>query len=231
MRILLGAFDPDLDPYADESRFDTPERQGLRKRFGPERVSFTEGVDRIRPRVPESEAAAANAVRGGTERGFAPALLADRTDLPPPTADAEGSEPALIDWGDGVLTLRAPDGLYLSVAEAGFVRASADEPGRWAVQETFRIATHGDGHLLVHLGTGGYVSVAADGVKVAADRESGRESAAVFSVKTVARTATGADVEIVVAGRDQRTHTSTGGRPRTVRRSRSRPNTGHSDRC
>ncbi|RSS59245.1 glycoside hydrolase family 3 C-terminal domain-containing protein [Streptomyces sp. WAC01280] len=290
VRFLLGEFDPELDPYADESRFDTPEHRdlareaaeaavvllknepldtpphepllpiaegariavvglladackldwysgsllhrstplaGLRERFGPERVSFAEGVDRIRLRtasgtrlrVPES-GAAAGPVRG-TEGALDPALVAGRTDLPPLTADAEGSELALIDWGDGVLTLRAPDGRYLSVAEDGFVRASADEPGGWVVQETFRLEAHGDGHLLVHLGTGGYVSVAADGVKVAADRESdresggesggdsGRESAEVFSVETVergeeavARAAAGADVVIVVAGND-----------------------------
>ncbi|MEU3478141.1 glycoside hydrolase family 3 C-terminal domain-containing protein [Streptomyces sp. NPDC033754] len=282
VRFLLGEFDPELDPYADENRFDTPEHRdlareaaeaavvllrnepldtpprepllpitegariavvglladackldwysgsllhrstplaGLRERFGPERVTFAEGVDRIRLRtasgtrlrVPESEATA-DAVRA-TEGALDPALVAGRTDLPPLTADAEGSELALIDWGDGVLTLRAPDGRYLSVAEDGFVRASADEPGGWVVQETFRLEAHGDGHLLVHLGTGGYVSVAADGVKVAADRESGRESgresAEVFSVESVergeeavARAAAGADVVIVVAGND-----------------------------
>ncbi|MFB7591692.1 glycoside hydrolase family 3 C-terminal domain-containing protein [Streptomyces sp. NPDC056169] len=282
VRYLLGEFDPDLDPYAEESRFDTPEHRelareaaeaaivllrneppvgeerpllpiaategvriavvglladackldwysgsllhrstplaGLRERFGPERVSFAEGVDRIRLRtasgtwlrVPESGAEAEARV---TEGALDPALLAGRTDLPPLTADAEGSELALIDWGDGVLTLRAPDGRYLSVAEDGFVRASADEPGGWVVQETFRLEAQGDGlgdahadrHLLLHLGTGGYVSVAADGVKVAADRE----SAEVFSVETVergeeavARAAAGADVVIVVAGND-----------------------------
>ncbi|MDV5149652.1 glycoside hydrolase family 3 C-terminal domain-containing protein [Streptomyces sp. SBC-4] len=278
VRFLLGEFDPDLDPYAHESRFDTPEHRelareaaeaavvllrneppggeerpllpiattegtriavvglladackldwysgsllhrstplaGLRERFGPERVTFAEGVDRIRLRtasgtwlrVPESDT---EVEARDTEIALDPALLAGRTDLPPLTADAEGSALALIDWGDGVLTLRAPDGRYLSVAEDGFVRASADEPGGWVVQETFRLEAHGDGHgdghLLLHLGTGGYVSVAADGVKVAADRE----SADVFSIETVergeeavARAAAGADVVIVVAGND-----------------------------
>ena len=278
VRFLLGEFDQELDPYADEVRFDTPEHRelareaaeaavvllrneppageggpllpiaategvriavvglladackldwysgsllrrstplaGLRERFGPERVTFAEGVDRIRLRtasgsrlrVPES---VAEVEAKDVEIALDPALLAGRTDLPPLTADAEGSELALIDWGDGVLTLRAPDGRYLSVAEDGYVRASADEPGGWVVQETFRLEAHGDGHLLLHLGTGGYVSVAADGVKVAADRASGRESAEVFSVETVergeeavARAAAGADVVIVVAGND-----------------------------
>ncbi|MCX5394502.1 glycoside hydrolase family 3 C-terminal domain-containing protein [Streptomyces sp. NBC_00094] len=272
VRFLLGEFDPELDPYADESRFDTPEHRelareaaeaavvllrnepaagtgpllpladdgrriavvgllgdackldwysgalihrsspldGLRERFGPDRVTFAEGVDRIRLRTASGarlrvpEAGATEPVRdaGGA---LDPALVAGRTDLPPLTADAQGSELALVDWGDGVLTLRAPDGRYLSVAEDGLVRASADEPGGWVVQETFRFEAHGDGHLLVHLGTGGYVSVAAEGVKVAADRG----SAETFTVETVergeeavARAAAAADVVVVVAGND-----------------------------
>ncbi|WP_030314049.1 glycoside hydrolase family 3 protein [Streptomyces flavochromogenes] len=277
VRFLLGEFDPELDPYADEARFDTPEHRelareaaeaavvllrnepleaggpllpladdgrriavvgllgdackldwysgslihrsspldGLRERFGADRVTFAEGVDRIRLRtasgaalrVPESQGAAAGAGRG-TAAALDPALLAGRTDLPPLTADAAGSELALVDWGDGVLTLRAPDGRHLSVAEDGFVRASADEPGGWVVHETFRLETHeqhAHEHLLLHLGTGGYVSVAADGVKVAADRE----PAEPFTVEViergeeaVARAAAGADTVIVVAGND-----------------------------
>ncbi|MGW6390443.1 glycoside hydrolase family 3 C-terminal domain-containing protein [Streptomyces sp. NPDC055103] len=287
VRFLLGEFDPELDPYADESRFDTPEHRelareaaeaavvllrnepvgedgpllplaqgariavvgllsdaskldwysgsplhrstplaGLRERFGPERVTFAEGVDRIRLRtasgmwlrVPEGDAEAG---ARDAEAALDPALLPGRTDLPPLTADAEGSVLDLIDWGDGVLTLRAPDGRYLSVAEDGFVRASADAPGGWVVQETFRLEAredgcggghggghgdgHGGGHLLRHLGTGGYVSVAAEGVKVAADRA----SAEAFTLETVergdeavARAAAGADLVIVVAGND-----------------------------
>ncbi|MCX5230124.1 glycoside hydrolase family 3 C-terminal domain-containing protein [Streptomyces sp. NBC_00233] len=278
VRFGLGEFDPELDPYADEARFDTPEHRelareaaeaavvllrnepleaggpllpladdgrriavvgllgdackrdwysgslvhrsspldGLRERFGADRVTCVEGVDRIRLRtasgaalrVPESgDGVGADAARG-TEGALDPALLVGRTDLPPLTADAAGSELDLVDWGDGVLTLRAPDGRYLSVAEDGFVRASAEEPGGWVVHETFRLEAHeghAHGHLLLHLGTGGYVSVAADGVKVAADRE----SAEPFTVEViergeeaVARAAAGADTVIVVAGND-----------------------------
>ncbi|MFH9726385.1 glycoside hydrolase family 3 C-terminal domain-containing protein [Streptomyces sp. NPDC017254] len=275
VRCLLGEFDPELDPYADEDRFDTPEHRelaretaeaavvllrneprgpdgtllplaadgrriavvgllgdacgldwysgsllhrsspldGLRERFGADLVTFAEGVDRIRLRTASGtrlrvpEGGAAGTVRGA-EGALDPALLVGRTDLPPLTADAEGSELALVDWGDGVLTLRAPDGRYLSVAGDGFVRASADEPGGWVVQETFRLEARegpAHGHLLLHLGTGGYVSVAADGAKVAA----GRESAEVFTVEVVergedavARAAAGADTVIVVAGND-----------------------------
>ncbi|MFF5425306.1 MULTISPECIES: glycoside hydrolase family 3 C-terminal domain-containing protein [unclassified Streptomyces] len=278
VRFQLGEFDPELDPYAHEDRFDTPEHRelareaaeaaivllrnepveagalpesgrpllpldgeagriavvgllgdavkldwysgsllhrsspldGLRERFGAHRVDFAEGVDRIRLRTASGdllrvpEAAPEDGTRGA-EAALDPALVAGRTDLPPLTADATGSVLDLVDWGDGVLTLRAPGGRYLSVAGDGLVRASADEPGGWVVQETFRLQAHGGGHLLLHLGTGGYVSVAADGVKVAA----GRESAEVFTVETVergeeavARAAAGADTVVVVAGND-----------------------------
>lgn len=182
---------------------------GLRERFGAEgadRVTFTEGVDRVRlkcadgwlqvPHHEEGERA------GGAEIALDPALLAGRTDLPPLTCGPEPTEFALVDWGGGAWTLRAPDGRYLSVADDGFVRASADQPGGWVVQETFTLVDHGDGYLIAHTGTGGYVSVAADGVKVADEPQ-------VFTVDylergedAVARAAAEADAVIVVAGND-----------------------------
>ncbi|MFE6957140.1 glycoside hydrolase family 3 C-terminal domain-containing protein [Streptomyces sp. NPDC057696] len=180
---------------------------GLRERFGTEHVTFAEGVDRVRLRcdagwlhVPESDADAS--VRGA-EGALDPALLAGRTDLPPlTTATESGTELALVDWGNDVLTLRAPDGRYLSVAEDGFVRASAEQPGGWVVQETYTLERHGDANLLRHTGTGRYVAVTADGVKVA-------EQGTVFEVEyvergadAVARAAADADVVIVVAGND-----------------------------
>lgn len=154
--------------------------EGLYERFGAERVEFAEGVDRVLlktsagrflkvPAAPE----ACDEARGA-EGALDPALLAGRTDLPPLTVDADGTELALVDWGEDVLTLRAPDGRYLSVAEDGLLRASADQPGGWVVQETFRLEPHGNGHLLLHLGTGRHVRVAADGVRVAGpDAETG----------------------------------------------------------
>lgn len=265
VRLALGEFDPDLDPHAHVTDFDTPAHRrlaqeaaeqaavllkndgllpldpaaepriavvgpladeckldwysgtlirsstpldGLRERFGPQRVTYAEGADRVRLRcaagalyVPADDAP--TEVRGA-EGALDPALLTGRTDLPPLTVDAaaEGTEFALTDWGGGVLTLRAPDARYLSVADDGFVRASADQPGGWVVQETFRLEPHGSGHVLKHIATGGYVSVAADGVKVADEGE-------IFSVdvvedgqEAVARVAAAADVVIVVGGND-----------------------------
>ncbi|WP_328937520.1 glycoside hydrolase family 3 C-terminal domain-containing protein [Streptomyces tauricus] len=213
-----------LDWYSGTLIHRSTPLEGLYDRFGADRVDFAEGVDRVRLRtsdgtylsVPPADDASEE-VRGA-EGALDPALLAGRTDLPPLTTDAVGTELALIDWGEGVLTLRAPDGRYLSVAEDGFVRASADQPGGWVVQETFRLEPrgsregghenghgkeHGNGHLLRHVGTGRYVSVTADGVKVA------DENPAVLELEitergesAVARAAASADVVLVVAGND-----------------------------
>ncbi|MER7833774.1 glycoside hydrolase family 3 C-terminal domain-containing protein [Streptomyces sp. NPDC095602] len=201
-----------LDWYSGSLLHRATPLDGLRERFGADRVTHAEGADLVRlrcaggalrvPQAPHGATAAAP----GAEGALDPALIAGRTDLPPLTTDDEGTVFALTDWGGGVLTLRAPDGRHLSVADDRRVRASADEPGGWVVQETFRLEPHGDGHLLRHIGTGGHLSVAADGVKVAAD---GEDAPAVLTVETVRRgvdevtaAAEAADVVVVVAGND-----------------------------
>ncbi|MFI2508444.1 glycoside hydrolase family 3 C-terminal domain-containing protein [Streptomyces sp. NPDC018972] len=198
-----------LDWYSGSLIHRVTPLEGLHERFGAERVEFAEGVDRVLlktsagtflhvPSAPEAPETAR-----GAEGALDPALLAGRTDLPPLTAGAEGTELALADWGGGVLTLRAPDGRYLSVAEDGYVRASADQPGGWVVQETFRLEPHGDGHLLRHVGTGRHVRVAADGVKVAEEDPEVFELVVVERGEdAVTRAAAGADVVVVVAGND-----------------------------
>ncbi|MET4658490.1 beta-glucosidase [Streptomyces sp. PvP037] len=198
-----------LDWYSGSLIHRATPLEGLYERFGAERVEFAEGVDRVLlktsagaflhvPPAPDAPEAAR-----GAEGALDPALLAGRTDLPPLTAGPAGTELALADWGDGVLTLRAPDGRYLSVAEDGYVRASADQPGGWIVQETFRLEPHGDGHLLRHVGTGRHVQVAADGVKVAEeDPEVFELVVAERGEDAVGRAAAGADVVVVVAGND-----------------------------
>ncbi|MHC3473014.1 glycoside hydrolase family 3 C-terminal domain-containing protein [Streptomyces sp. 7R007] len=200
-----------LDWYSGTLLHRSTPLEGLYERFGAERVEFAEGVDRIRLKTSsgaflEVPAADADDEVRGAEGALDPALLTGRTDLPPLTTGADGTELALADWGEGVLTLRAPDGRYLSVAEDGYVRASADQPGGWVVQETFRLEPHENGHLLRHLGTGRHVFVAADGVKVAAE---GHTDAEVFELivtergeEAVRRVAEQADVVLVVAGND-----------------------------
>lgn len=196
-----------LDWYSGSLLHRSTPLEGLYERFGAQRVRFAEGVDRIRLRTADGAflavpvADAPDEARGA-EGALDPALLSGRTDLPPLTTDATGTEFALADWGEGVVTLRAPDGRYLSVAEDGCVRASADQPGGWVVQETFRLEPHAGGHLLKHLGTGRHLRVAADGVRVA-------DTGEVFQVVTVergedavARVAGEADAVVVVAGND-----------------------------
>ncbi|WP_338702391.1 glycoside hydrolase family 3 C-terminal domain-containing protein [Streptomyces sp. Q6] len=189
---------------------------GLRERFG--NVAFAEGVDRVRLRCAQGQlrvpdAPAGDVVSEGDGSALDPALLAGRTDLPPLTVSPDaGSELALVDWGNGVLTLRAPDGRYLSVAEDGYVRASAEQPGGWIVRETFTLEPqggaagiehgHSGGHLLRHTGTGRYVVVAADGVKVADEGTEFLVDVVERGEDAVARAAADADVVIVVAGND-----------------------------
>ncbi|MFF4660157.1 glycoside hydrolase family 3 C-terminal domain-containing protein [Streptomyces sp. NPDC001381] len=198
-----------LDWYSGTLMHRSTPLEGLYERFGAERVEFAEGVDRVLLKTSAGTflkvpgAPGASDAARGAEGALDPALLAGRTDLPPLTTDPAGTELALAEWGEGVLTLRAPDGRYLSVAEDGLLRASADQPGGWIVQETFRLEPHGNGHLLRHLGTGRHVCVAADGVRVA------EEEAEVFEVvvvergeDAVARVAARADVVVVVAGND-----------------------------
>ncbi|MGW5125418.1 glycoside hydrolase family 3 C-terminal domain-containing protein [Streptomyces sp. NPDC004069] len=198
-----------LDWYSGTLLHRSTPLEGLYERFGAERVEFAEGVDRVRLRTTDgaflhvpSAADVSDRVRGA-EGALDPALLSGRTDLPPLTTDATGTELALVDWGEGVLTLRAPDGRYLSVADDGHLRASADQPGGWVVQETFRLEPHGGGHLLRHLGTGRHVCVTAEGVRVAV------ENPEIFELvvtergeEAVARAAGRADVVLVVAGND-----------------------------
>ncbi|MEV7140129.1 glycoside hydrolase family 3 C-terminal domain-containing protein [Streptomyces tauricus] len=217
-----------LDWYSGTLIHRSTPLEGLYDRFGADRVDFAEGVDRVRLKtsdgtylsVPPADDAGEE-VRGA-EGALDPALLAGRTDLPPLTTDTVGTELALTDWGEGVLTLRAPDGRYLSVAEDGFVRASANQPGGWVVQETFRLEPrgsregrhenghgkghgkgHGNGHLLRHVGTGRYVSVTADGVKVADEKPAVLElEITERGESAVAHAAASADVVLVVAGND-----------------------------
>ncbi|MET9383089.1 glycoside hydrolase family 3 C-terminal domain-containing protein [Streptomyces sp. NPDC002928] len=204
-----------LDWYSGTLIHRSTPLEALYERFGAERVEFAEGVDRVLLKTSAGTFLHVQAADGaddevrGAEGALDPALLAGRTDLPPLTTDATGTELALIDWGEGVLTLRAPDGRYLSVADDGYVRAAADQPGGWVVQETFRLEPHENGHLLKHIGTGRHVSVAADGVKVADENPELEAEPEVWELvvvergeDAVARAAAQADAVLVVAGND-----------------------------
>ncbi|MDX3417098.1 glycoside hydrolase family 3 C-terminal domain-containing protein [Streptomyces sp. MD20-1-1] len=199
-----------LDWYSGSLIHRSTPLEGLYERFGADRVDFAEGVDRVLLRtsagaflhVPPAPDAP-ETTRRREEGALDPALLPGRTDLPPLTTAPEGTELALVDWGNGVLTLRAPDGRYLSVADDGCLRASADQPGGWVVQETFRLEPHGDGQLLRHLGTGHPVRVTPDGVRAAEGEPEVFELVVTERGEdAVARAAAAADVIVVVAGND-----------------------------
>ncbi|WP_461037120.1 glycoside hydrolase family 3 C-terminal domain-containing protein [Streptomyces mayteni] len=209
-----------VGPLADEVKLDwysgsllrrSSPLDGLRDHPAVAATTFADGADVVRlrtavgwVRVPDGGAD----VELSEAAALDPALLRGRTDLPPLAGDAapEDATPLrLVDWGHGVLTLRAPAGGYLSVADDGLLRASAAQPGGWVVQETFTLEPHGGGHLLRHRGTGNHVCVAAGRLKVAGDGETGD----VFHVETVERgadavaaAAAEADVVLVVAGND-----------------------------
>lgn len=198
-----------LDWYSGSLLHRSTPLEGLYERFGADRVDFAEGVDRVLLRTSSGTYLHVKEVEGDdvqdSEAALDPALLKGRTDLPPVTVSASGTELAMVDWGHGVLTLRAPDGRYLSAAEDGYVRASAGQPGGWVVQETFRLEPHSGGHLLRHLGTGRHLTVAAGELKVAGAGEEAEVFALVVverGEEAVARIAAHADAVLVVAGND-----------------------------
>ncbi|MBT2378877.1 glycoside hydrolase family 3 C-terminal domain-containing protein [Streptomyces sp. ISL-111] len=195
-----------LDWYSGTLIHRSTPLDGLRERFGTAGVSFTEGADRVRlrtaagwVRVPSPSTTAT--VRG-VEGALDPALLSGRTDLAPLTVGGDPTAFSAVDWGGGLLTFRAPDGAYVSVAEDGLLRASADQPGGWVVQETFRLVEHGTGHLLEHVGTGRYVSVTAGGLKVAEEGDAFDIVTVGRGVDDVAAAAAAADVVVVAVGND-----------------------------
>ncbi|WP_461028346.1 glycoside hydrolase family 3 C-terminal domain-containing protein, partial [Streptomyces sparsus] len=210
-----------VGPLADECKLDwysgtlihrsTP-FDGLRDRFGADAVTLADGLDRVRlhtaagtlqmPETPALPETSETTTDPGAEGALDPALLTGRTDLPPLTCGERGSEFTLADWGDGVCTLRAPDGRYLTVADDGFVRAAADRPGGWVVQETFRFEPHEDGHRLLHLGTGRHVRIGDEGACVADRGDVFRVETVEHGEQAVARAAAEADVVVVVAGND-----------------------------
>ncbi|WP_407646109.1 glycoside hydrolase family 3 C-terminal domain-containing protein [Actinacidiphila oryziradicis] len=218
----LLADDLKLDWYSGSFIRRTTLREALVERLGADRVIYAEGSDTVRLRaadgswvqVPESAVAEQQ-----DEGSFNPANATGRTDLPPVTTGDTPTDLALIDWGGGALTLRAIEkerealpqkggggrrvgGLYLTVAGDGYVRAAADRPGGWIVQETFTLESHGESHLLKHTGSGQYISVAADGLKVAAQGTPFSVEVVRRGEDAVAEAARRAGTVIVVAGND-----------------------------
>ncbi|SFD02121.1 glycoside hydrolase family 3 C-terminal domain-containing protein [Streptomyces aidingensis] len=209
-----------VGPLADETKLDwysgallraVSPLAGLRDHPATGSVVFAEGTDRVRLSCPEGWLTVPDAeVAERADTGaLDPALLAGRTDLPPLTLSADrarAAEFALADWGGGVFTLRAENGHYLSVAEDGFVRASARQPGGWVVQETFEPVPQPDGgELIRHRGTGRLLTAAPEGLRLAGEEEpptAFRREVVRDGARAVAAAAADADAVIVVAGND-----------------------------
>ncbi|GAA3756095.1 glycoside hydrolase family 3 C-terminal domain-containing protein [Salinactinospora qingdaonensis] len=279
MRLRLGEFDPDVDPYAGigVDQIDTPHHQalaqraaeeavvllkndaalpldsgrmrrlavvgpladevkldwysgdlirrcspleGLRERLGAGTVVHAEGADRIllqavdggrwltvAPETPDRS--------GEDSAALNPAHVSGTTELPPVTLSDVPSELDLLDWGGGVVTLRAvANRHYLSVGDDDLLRADKEQPGGWVVQETFHlepVSTEGGNsgaHRLFHLGSGRYVSAdPATGALRVFSRDA--ETAEHFMVlpvsegaSAVADAARDADAVLVVVGND-----------------------------
>uniref|UniRef100_UPI0024A91FCA glycoside hydrolase family 3 C-terminal domain-containing protein n=1 Tax=Streptomyces sp. CC224B TaxID=3044571 RepID=UPI0024A91FCA len=129
-----------------------------------------------------------------------PGAASFRTGLPPLTVRSDPAEADVCALTDGSRGVRVLGGRRWPVADDGFVRAPVDEPDGWAVQETCTRVGHDGASLLLHTEMGGYVSVAADGVKVAARGDLFEIGYAEHGEQAVPRAAAAADAVPVVVG-------------------------------
>ncbi len=181
------------DWYSGTLPYAVTARDGLTARLGPAAITFAEGADRVELRTP------AGVVCAGDGPDGAPLRVADRT----------GDDAArfdVLDWGGGVITLRAvPNGRYVRAGDDGVLVNDRPGPGEWIVRETFEPVRRGDALALRHVAADRYVTVGYDGV-LRADAAA-PDDAAVLTVDLVtdgpaeaAAVARDADVAVVVLG-------------------------------
>ncbi|RPF20177.1 beta-glucosidase [Myceligenerans xiligouense] len=114
----------------------------------------------------------------------------------------------VIDWGEGLLTLRSAASGRLLTGARWIVTADADRVGGWVVQESFRRLDVGGAWALQHVGSGRWLRVQRDIGALVADATR-PEDATRFAWETlysgaddVARAASGADAVLVAVGND-----------------------------
>ncbi|WP_421740475.1 glycoside hydrolase family 3 C-terminal domain-containing protein [Cellulomonas sp.] len=115
----------------------------------------------------------------------------------------------VIDWGEGVLTLRAAGSGLLWTGGGWILRADAESVHGWVAQESFRAHRQDDGSVsLQHAGSGRWVVVQHDGGVLVADAPSAA-TAERFTLRTVrsgtaaaAAAAADADVVVLAVGND-----------------------------
>ncbi|SDO33155.1 glycoside hydrolase family 3 protein [Lentzea jiangxiensis] len=184
VRFRLGEFDPDLDPYAaiGPEVIDCQEHRALALRAATESVVLLRNTGLLPLAAPKiavigpladtvcedwysgtlpyqvSVASGLSAVHGGE---VTVSDGADRVALRSRTSGALLGKTAfdVVDWGDGVLTLRSAEtGRYLSLHDTALV---ADQKliKSWDVRETFRLVPVEDSVLLQNVLTGRYAVV------------------------------------------------------------------------
>ncbi|QLQ35832.1 beta-glucosidase family protein [Micromonospora robiginosa] len=119
-------------------------------------------------------------------------------------ADTTPAEFDVVDWGNGVLALRAVDtGGHVGADDTGALVADRPGPGGWVVRETFRVCHRPDGTAwLHHIATDRHVAVDAGGRLTVAAGEPAAfavELRADGAAEAAALAAT-ADVAVVVLG-------------------------------
>ena len=186
IRFRLGEFDPDLDPYAGigPEVIDCAEHRAIALRAATESVVLlrNEGLlpldaSRIAVIGPLADTLCEDWYSGtmpyriSVADGLAAAHGGDVVRVPGAdrialrsrtTGDLLGRTAFdVVDWGDGVLTLRSADtGRYLSLKEPdASLAADQDVIKSWEVRETFRLESDGDAVLLRSVLTGRYAVV------------------------------------------------------------------------
>jgi beta-glucosidase len=181
------------DWYAGVPRFSTSIAAAAAQRWPAAEVRVVDGADHVALQLPDGRYLAANQsgalVPGGT-RGSAVRL-------------------AVTDWGWGLLTIAdlSTERLW-STDSRGFVRATAERPHGWVVQESFRICTAADGLVaLQHMASGRWLRLDASERLVAGARTQDEATwfvrhVLVSGTTAVAEATAGADLVLCALGND-----------------------------
>ncbi|MFD4636092.1 glycoside hydrolase family 3 C-terminal domain-containing protein [Lentzea sp. NPDC058436] len=175
IRFRLGEFDPELDPHATgPDVVDCPEHRALALRAATESIVLlrNNGLLPLRTKKIAVIGQLADVVFEDWYSGTLPYRVtvasglnaadvvdgSDRIVLRSRTTGEVlgGTAFDVVDWGEGVLTLRSAEtGRYLGLDGTSLV-ADRDEIKSWEVRETFRLVPDGDSVLLQNVLTGRY---------------------------------------------------------------------------
>ncbi|MEV6495585.1 glycoside hydrolase family 3 C-terminal domain-containing protein, partial [Actinoplanes sp. NPDC051633] len=226
VRFRLGEFDPDADPYAGITAdvVNCAAHQDLAREAARRSVVLLRNEGGLLP-LPATTRVAVLGPLAGTlftdwYSGTLPYAVTLRDALPD-AVHAEGVDRILLsgpggpvgvggglldvlDWGGGVLTLRA-GGRYVRARDDGVLVADRTAPGEWVVRETFEVAYAGDEVRLRNVALDRWVVVDFDGTPrasapTAAEATPFTASLVVDGLAAAAEVAAQADVAVVVLG-------------------------------